>query len=107
MVAVEYKFVSFDTKDILMKWSLPDSHAFVFLSFLASASICLTGRAQDPSKEMAAKLAEICRKHDVPAMTIAVVNAKGLVQSQCFGNRERGTTDQLDRWKCVRQIFVR
>ncbi len=52
--------------------------------------------AQDESKEMATKLAEICRKHDVPAMSAAVVNSKGLVQSQCFGIRKRGTSDKVE-----------
>ena len=46
--------------------------------------------------EMAAKLEEICRKHDVTAMTAAVVNVKGLVQMQCFGNRKRGTSDKVE-----------
>ncbi len=45
---------------------------------------------------MAAKLAEVCRKHDVPAMTAAVVNASGLVKSQCFGVRKRGTSDKVE-----------
>ncbi len=56
------------------------------------SSIC----AQDQSKEFATKLAEICRKHDVPAMSAAVVNSKGLVQSQCFGVRKRGTSDNVE-----------
>ena len=54
--------------------SIPVSQAFVFLSLFASACICLTCRAEeDQSKEMATKLAEICRKHDVPATAFAVV----------------------------------
>jgi len=76
--------------------SIPVSQAFVFLSLFASACICLTCRAEEQSKEMATKLAEICRKHDVPAMAFAVVNAKGLVQSQCFSNRKRGTSDKVE-----------
>ena len=79
-----------------MKFIFPISQAFVFLSFLASACICITCRAEDQTKLMAAKLAEICRKHDVPAMAVAVVNANGLVHSQCFGNRKRGTFDKVE-----------
>ena len=79
-----------------MKSVFPLARVFVFLSFLAFPCICLTSRAQDPSNEMAAKLAEICRKRDVPAMAVAVVNAKGLVQSQCYGNRKRGTDDKVE-----------
>lgn len=45
---------------------------------------------------MVKKLAEICRKHDVPAMTAAVVNAKGLVASDCFGNRKREIADEVE-----------
>ena len=44
---------------------------------------------------MAVKLAEICRKHDVPAMVVAVVSANNLVEAQCFGVRKRGTTDMV------------
>ena len=54
------------------------------------------GNSGDQSKEIATKLAEICRKHDVPAMSAAVVNSKGLVQSQCFGVRKRGTSDKVE-----------
>ncbi len=79
-----------------MKNVLSVAKAFVFLSLLASACICSTCRAEDQTKEMAAKLAEICLKHDVPAMTVAIVNAGGLVQSQCFGIRKRGTADQVE-----------
>ena len=77
--------------------SIPVPQAVAFLAILTCICICLTCRADDDqSKEMAAKLAEICRKHDVPAMTVAVVNAKGLVQSQCFGIRKRGTSDKVE-----------
>ncbi len=50
----------------------------------------------DQSKEIATKLAEICRKHDVPAMSVAMLNSKGLVQSQCFGVRKRGASDKVE-----------
>ena len=63
---------------------------------LLTNSICSTSSAAENSKEIADKLAEICRKHDVPAMTIAVVNSKELVQSACFGVRKRGTSDQVE-----------
>jgi CubicO group peptidase (beta-lactamase class C family) len=45
---------------------------------------------------MATKLAEVCRKHDVPAMAVAVVNANGLVKADCFGNRKRGSSDKAE-----------
>lgn len=64
--------------------------------FIALASLCSTGRAKDKDEKLNAKLAEICRKHDVPAMSAAVVNSKGLVQSQCFGVRKRGSTDKVE-----------
>jgi len=40
-----------------MKCVFPLARVFVFLSFLASACIGLTSRAEDPSNEIAAKLA--------------------------------------------------
>ncbi len=53
-------------------------------------------KAQEPSNDIAAKLAEICRKHDVPALSVAVVNAKELVAADCFGVRKRGTSDKVE-----------
>tara|TARA_R110002049_G_scaffold2750_2_gene21680 strand:+ start:547459 stop:548679 length:1221 start_codon:yes stop_codon:yes gene_type:complete len=62
-----------------------------------SAPLTLTANAQgNPSASLSAKLAEICRKHDVPALAAAVVNTDGLVQSECFGSRKRGTSDKID-----------
>ena len=52
--------------------------------------------AQDPSKELAGKLAEICRKHDVPALSVAVVNTKELVAADCYGVRKRGTAEKIE-----------
>ncbi len=75
---------------------LPIAKAIAVLTLFASACICSTAQADDPSKEIAAKLAEICRKDDVPAMSTAVVNSKGLVQSQCYGVRKRGTSDNVE-----------
>ncbi len=54
------------------------------------------GRESNQSKEIVVKLAELCRKHDVPAMTAAVVNTNGLVNSACFGVRKRGTSDNVE-----------
>ncbi len=75
---------------------LPIAKTFAVLALIASACICSTSQADDPSKEIAAKLAEICRMHDVPAMSAAVVNAKGLVKSDNFGVRKRGTSDKVE-----------
>ncbi len=65
-------------------------------TLLLAIGTCSTTFAQVKTEEMATKLAELCRKHDVPAMTAAVVNANGLVKSQCFGDRKRGTTDKVE-----------
>jgi len=74
---------------------------FITSSYLSIALVVVTHfqsslHAQDQSKEIATKLAEICRKHDVPAMSAAVVKSKGLVQSQCYGVRKRGTSDSVE-----------
>jgi CubicO group peptidase (beta-lactamase class C family) len=52
--------------------------------------------AQEQTSDVADKLAEICRKHDVPAMFAAVMNSKELVKSDCFGVRKRGKSDKVD-----------
>ena len=72
------------------------ANSYLLLVLIVVANIQSSLWAQDQSKEMVAKLAEICRKHDVPAMTAAVVNAKGLVKADCFGVRKRGTSDKVD-----------
>ncbi len=79
-----------------MRCVLPVARLFVFLSSLVAANICSSSYAQDHTKVLAAKLAEICRKHDVPAMTVAMVNAKGLVITDCFGVRKRGTSEKVE-----------
>ncbi len=79
-----------------MKWFHPVAIAAIFLWSNVASEIGSTCWAQDSQKEMAAKLAEICRKHDVPAMAYAVVNAEGIIQSQCAGNRKRGTSDKVE-----------
>ena len=40
-------------------------------------------------------LADVCRKHDVPSLTIAVVRSDGLVTAKCSGVRKRGTDDAV------------
>lgn len=54
------------------------------------------GRDDDQSLELATKLEELCHRHDVPAMTAAVVNTDGLISSACSGIRKRGTTDNVE-----------
>lgn len=72
------------------------ARSYLLLTLIVVTNIQSSLCAQDQSKEFATKLAEICRKHDVPAMSAAVVNSKGLVQSQCFGVRKRGSSDKAE-----------
>ncbi len=69
---------------------------FVLLALFVATIRCSTSVAQEQTNDIAAKLAEICRKHDVPAMTAAVVNANALVTSDCFGIRKKGTSDKVE-----------
>ena len=66
---------------------------------LLVASASSTSWADELSKkrdaELAAKLEAICRKHDVPAMTVAVVDTNGLLTSQCWGIRKRETSSKV------------
>ena len=79
-----------------MRFESNISNSFLLLVLTVVANIQSSVCAQDQTKDMSTKLAEICRKHDVPAMTAASINAKGLVQSQCFGVRKRGTSDKVE-----------
>ncbi|MEZ6057668.1 MAG: serine hydrolase domain-containing protein [Planctomycetaceae bacterium] len=45
---------------------------------------------------MSAKLEEVCRKHDLPAMTAVTLNSQGILEAKCFGVRKRGTKDQVE-----------
>jgi CubicO group peptidase (beta-lactamase class C family) len=54
---------------------------------------CLT--AQEGANEIVTKLAEVCRKHNVPGMAVAAVNADEVLQVQCFGVRKRGSDDKI------------
>ncbi|MEO8271723.1 MAG: serine hydrolase, partial [Aureliella sp.] len=65
------------------------------LGMILTTGIASTAFAQSQTKDLAEKLAEICRKHDVPAMTAAVINANGIVKADCFGVRKRGTSDKV------------
>lgn len=93
---VKQEIANFQNKEFPMKRFSPAKKAAVFLALVVSTCLCSIGQAQDQPKELATKLAEICRKHDVPAMSAALVNVKGLVQSQCFGVRKRETTDNVE-----------
>ena len=79
-----------------MRRATPIARSFVLIGSLIATSIASTSLAEEQTKEMATKLAEVCRKHDVPAMVAAVVNSNGSVKSDCFGNRKRGTSDKVE-----------
>lgn len=71
-------------------------HAVGILTVIASLAQCLAARAEDRADEMSARLKEICRKHELPAMAAAVVNAKEIVELGCYGVRKRGTSDSVE-----------
>jgi CubicO group peptidase (beta-lactamase class C family) len=66
----------------------------IVLVFL-TAIFCIDALAQDPKVDFTAMLSDITRKHNVPAMTAAVVNSDGLIQAGSFGVRKRGTNDKV------------
>lgn len=49
-----------------------------------------------PESELKEMLAGICRKHNVPSLTIAVVRSDGIVASECSGVRKRGTDESVE-----------
>ena len=68
----------------------------LFSAIVISVVSAQTSSAQDKAPDaLAAKLAEICRKQNVPALSVATVNSDGLLQSQCFGIRKRGANDKV------------
>lgn len=51
------------------------------------------GSSESGLKEI---LADTCRKHNVPSLTIAVVRSDGIVTTQCSGVRKRGTDEAVE-----------
>ncbi len=51
------------------------------------------GSSDSGLKEM---LADACRKHSVPSLSIAVVRSDGIVTTQCSGVRKRGTVEAVE-----------
>ncbi len=76
--------------------SLSIFRTIAYLAMIVVTCLGSISNAQETPDQMSNKLAELCVKYDVPAMTAAVVKADGLVQSQCFGVRKRGTTDNVE-----------
>ena len=72
------------------------ANSYLLLVLISVVNIHSSLNAQEQTSDIAAKLAEICRKHDVPAMTAAVVNTKGLVTSNSFGVRKQGTSENVE-----------
>lgn len=67
------------------------------LLLVGAICVCSISIAADPSeKQLVAKLEELCLRHDLPGMAVAVVNADGLVESHCFGIRKRETSDKIE-----------
>lgn len=66
---------------------------------LANCAIPRCAVASEPESseaELKQTLADTCRKHNVPSITIAVVRAAGIVTTQCSGVRKRGTDDAVE-----------
>lgn len=72
------------------KLRLP-THIFVLLAALVVVSPSII-HAQEA---LGRKVAEVRRKHGVPAMAVAVVNKEGLVEANFSGDRKRGTSDKI------------
>ncbi|TWU47266.1 D-alanyl-D-alanine carboxypeptidase precursor [Rubripirellula tenax] len=79
-----------------MKFASSYTEAIRLVVSFVVAGVCSASIADEQTKVVTAKLAEICRKHDVPAMSVAIVSADGLVNSACFGDRKRGTSDKVE-----------
>ncbi len=48
---------------------------------------------QEESDDLAKKLSEICRKHDMLALATDAAKKDGIIESACFGVRKRGRID--------------
>lgn len=68
---------------------------FVVVANVLSLLSLTSAMAQEESGELAKKLSEVCRKHDVPALAAAAANKDGIIESACFGVRKRGEDDKV------------
>src|SRR5262245_21352390 len=72
-------------------------HAVLTLAAASIALICVlqtcVAAAERASSDRGLEemLADVCRKHNVPSVTIAVVRSDGIVTTQCSGVCKRGT----------------
>ncbi|WP_436716917.1 serine hydrolase [Roseiconus lacunae] len=68
----------------------------LFVVLVLSMVVPAVGRAQETQPRLGAKVAELRRKHDVPALAVIVVNKDGVVESNCSGDRKRGASDRAE-----------
>lgn len=71
-------------------------HAICILTTVTMLPCCVVVSGQESNSELEKMLADICRKHNVPSLTIAVVRSDEIVTMQCAGVRKRGTNDAVE-----------
>src|SRR4051812_23551291 len=68
-------------------------------SILALCVLPVRVLASEPGSsdtELKGMLADTCRKHHVPSISVAVVRSDGVVTTQCSGVRKRGTDEAVE-----------
>ncbi len=78
-----------------MRYASPLSGSFAFLSLLVATSL-VSPSIINAQEALGRKIAEIRRKHNVPAIAVAVVNKERLVEAKVTGDRKRGTSDKVE-----------
>ena len=63
---------------------------------LAVAPVWGGAAPPEPAGGLEGVLADLCRKHGVPSLTVAVVRSGGTVATACHGVRKRGTDDTVE-----------
>jgi CubicO group peptidase (beta-lactamase class C family) len=68
-------------------------------SLLAACGLAcrvVASEPRSPATELKDMLADTCRKHNVPSLSIAVVRSGGTVTTECSGVRKRGTDEAVE-----------
>ena len=68
----------------------------IFAALLIPVTVTRINAQERSAGNLSREIAEVRRKHDIPAMAVAVVNQTGLIDARCSGHRRRGNSDNVE-----------
>ena len=80
----------------MLRHSICVRYAVCILTTVTMLPCCVVVSGQESNSELEKMLADACRKHNVPSLTIAVVRSDEILTTLCRGVRKRGTDDAVE-----------